>query len=222
MLTDKFFDRDAQIVARDLLGKALYVKYKNIWLSATIIETEAYYLHEKASHSSLGFTEKRKALFMPAGTIYMYHSRAGDSLNISCHGPGNAVLIKSGIPNLHSKDYPAMIKQMQKLNPSKNPVIPREIKKLCGGQTLLCKSLGLKIKDWDQKSFSKKAFYFADVDYHPKKLIVATRLGIAPHRDAHLMLRFVDYDHAPYCTSNPLTKKNLVLNRDYFIEIQND
>jgi len=43
-------------------------------LTAQILETEAYYLNDKASHASLGFTEKRKALFMPPGTIYMYFS----------------------------------------------------------------------------------------------------------------------------------------------------
>lgn len=83
MLSNNFFARDAQQVAKDLLGKVLRVKHQDIWLSAMIIETEAYYLHEKGSHASLGYTEKRKALFMPPGTIYMYHARGGDSLNIS-------------------------------------------------------------------------------------------------------------------------------------------
>ena len=94
MLNNRFFNRDAAIVAKDLLGKVLRVKHNTLWLSASIIETEAYYLNDKASHASLGYTEKRKALFMPAGTIYMYYARGGDSFNISCQGDGNAVLIK--------------------------------------------------------------------------------------------------------------------------------
>lgn len=218
MLKDSFFDRDPSIVAKDLLGKIIYVKQDNLWLAARIIETEAYYLHEKASHSSLGYTEKRKALFMSAGTIYMYHSRAGDSLNISCHGEGNAVLIKSGIPYEKAKNYATMIAKMQQLNPQKNSVTLRAEKKLCSGQTLLCKSLGLKIKNWDQKKLTKTQFYFADDNTKPTKIIIATRLGIAPHRDAHLMLRFIDYDNAEFCTSNPLKKKKHQLNRDYFFE----
>ena len=32
---------------------------------------------------------------MPPGTIYIYYARGGDSLNVSCGGDGNAVLIKS-------------------------------------------------------------------------------------------------------------------------------
>src|SRR5437016_196001 len=98
MLNHKFFDRDPQAVAKNLLGKVIHHRQGDIWLSAMIIETEAYYLSDKASHASLGFTQKRRALFMPAGTIYMYYARGADSLNISCRGEGNAVLIKSGMP----------------------------------------------------------------------------------------------------------------------------
>jgi len=96
-LPDGFFDRDAQTLARDLLGKVIRHRVGKIWLSARIIETEAYYVAEKGSHASLGYTEKRKALFLDGGHIYMYYARGGDSLNFSAHGPGNAVLIKSGV-----------------------------------------------------------------------------------------------------------------------------
>ena len=98
MLKPTFFDRDACQVAQQLLGKIIRRKHQGQWLSARIIETEAYYLAEKGSHASLGYTEKRSALFMPAGTIYMYYARGKDSLNISCRGKGDAVLIKSAFP----------------------------------------------------------------------------------------------------------------------------
>lgn len=97
MLPDDFFDRDAQLVACQLLGKVIRHRVNGLWLSARIIETEAYYLTDKGSHASLGYTDKRKALFLDGGHIYMYYARGGDSLNFSAHGPGNAVLIKSGV-----------------------------------------------------------------------------------------------------------------------------
>lgn len=99
-LPDAFFDRDAQVLARDLLGKVIRHRVGDLWLSARIIETEAYYCAEKGSHASLGYTEKRKALFLDGGHIYMYYARGGDSLNFSAQGPGNAVLIKSEAFNL--------------------------------------------------------------------------------------------------------------------------
>ncbi len=48
-------------------GKVIRHRVDGRWLSARIIETEAYYLAEKGSHASLGYTEKRRALFQAMG-----------------------------------------------------------------------------------------------------------------------------------------------------------
>ncbi len=215
-----FFNRDACLVAQQLLGKIIRRKYQGHWLAARIIETEAYYLEEKASHASLGYTQKRKALFMPAGTIYMYYARGKDSLNISCKGKGNAVLIKSAYPfsddpeNTSSLD--TSIKIMQQLNPAASGET-RSIEKLCKGQTLLCQSLNLKVREWDQQQFENKTFYFDDINKKPDQVIQTTRLGITTGRDEHLPYRFIDYNYAQFCTSNPLTKRNWVANKHYKI-----
>ena len=50
-LPDGFFDRDAQTLAKGLLGKVIRHRVGEVWLSARIIETEAYYLAEKGSHA---------------------------------------------------------------------------------------------------------------------------------------------------------------------------
>ena len=47
-LADSFFDRDAQTLARDLLGKVIRHRVGDLWLSARIIETEAYYCAENS------------------------------------------------------------------------------------------------------------------------------------------------------------------------------
>lgn len=203
MLTKSFFNRDPQIVAKELLGKVIRHKYRGVWLSAMIIETEAYYIHEKGSHASLGFTEKRKALFMPAGTIYMYYARGDDSFNISCKGEGNAVLLKSGIPYIDENTPKNMLEIMHQLNPVKNSSKARLMMNLCSGQTLLCKSLHLKVKDWNQKKFNEKILRIDDVDYKPKTIIQTTRLGIPKGRDEHLPYRFIDEQFKKYCTKRP-------------------
>lgn len=202
-LATAFFDRDASLVAQDLLGKVICVKQDALWLRARIIETESYYSHEKGSHASLGWTKKRHALFMPAGTIYMYYARGGDSFNISCQGAGNAVLIKSGFPFIDNFACDEMIARMQQFNPQKNGDL-RPLHKLCSGQTLLCKSLGLKVKEWDQKSFTQEKFYIADVDEVTPHILQTPRLGIPLERDAHLPLRFIDYRYQQYCTKKVL------------------
>src|SRR5690606_22844930 len=147
-LPASFFQRDAQCLAQALLGKVIRHYHNGLWLSARIIETEAYYLAEKGSHASLGYTEKRRALFMDGGYIYMYYARGGDSLNFSAAGPGNAVLIKSGYPWLDTISDAASLAQMQQNNPDARG-LPRPLTKLCAGQALLCRSLGLKVPAWD-------------------------------------------------------------------------
>jgi DNA-3-methyladenine glycosylase len=222
MLEAKFFNRDTCLVARELLGKVICRKYQGIWLKARIIETEAYYTEEKGSHASLGYTEKRKALFMPPGTIYMYYARGKDSLNISCKGPGNAVLIKSAFPVYKpSSDgqLPESIQLMQQLNPD-NQGEARPPKKLCRGQTLLCQSMDIKVSEWDQKQFDKTQFYFEDTGVRPEKIIKTTRLGIPEGRDHELHYRFIDYEYASYCTSNPLTKRSWSEGKHYAILTQ--
>ena len=216
ILTSHFFARDCARVASALLGKVIRRKYRQQWLSARIIETEAYYCTDKASHSSLGYTEKRKAMFMPPGTIYMYYARGADSLNISVGDAGDAVLIKAAYPYFDRLSPEKTLHAMQKLNPAANGSV-RPVHKLCAGQTLLCKSLQLKVPDWDQQQFDRECFFIEDVSIQPSAIIQTARLGIAAGRDEHLPLRFVDYDYAAYCTANPLTRRHWIKGRDYHI-----
>ena len=215
VLPDAFFDRDAQTLAKDLLGKVIRHRQGPYWLSARIIETEAYYLDEKGSHASLGYTEKRKALFLDGGHIYMYYARGGDSINFSAQGPGNAVLIKSAFPYMDALSDANALAQMQLNNPdAAGNARPPE--RLCAGQTLLCKALGLKVPNWDAKRFDEEQLYVEDAGIIVKHIIQATRLGIPSGRDEHLLYRFVDAEFARFCTRNPL-RRGQVEGRDYHL-----
>lgn len=198
-----FFDRDAQVVACDLLGKVLCHAPEGQALCAAIVEAEAYYLAEKASHASLGYTDKRRALFMPPGTIYMYFSRGGDSFNVSCAGAGNAVLVKAGRVPGDGPEHARMIAAMQRRNPLPSGQA-RPPARLCSGQTLLCRALGLRVRDWDAVPIGTGALRLLDVGYRPRAVVRTTRLGIPQGRDGHLPYRFVDAGHAAQATVNPL------------------
>ncbi|MHA6495216.1 DNA-3-methyladenine glycosylase [Pseudomonas borbori] len=204
-LNDAFFDRDAQLVARELLAKVLRHRQGDLWLSARIIETEAYYRDEKGSHASLGYTEKRKALFLDGGHIYMYYARGGDSLNFSAQGPGNSVLIKAAYPWLDAQSGAASLARMHANSPDAQSR-PRSLKKLCGGQTLLCKALGLKVPEWDARRFDPQRFFVDDVGVQPEQIVQTRRLGIPLGRDEHLPYRFVDAAYSRHCTRNPLRR----------------
>ena len=208
-LPTAFFNRDARTVARELIGKVVAHRTAGHWLRASIVEAEAYYREERGSHASLGFTPKRQALFMPPGTLYLYYARGGDSLNVSCRGEGNAVLIKGGRPwsdpAAGEQEAAAMLEAMQLRNP-----LPggrrRPGHRLCAGQTLLCRALGIKVPDWDQKALPQDDLTFLDVGYRPERLLRTPRLGIPPGRDEHLPYRFVDPEHSAAATRNPLTR----------------
>ncbi len=212
MLDTTFFDQDPLKLANALLGKVIRHKVEYPidsrqyhWLSARIIETEAYFLNDKASHSSLGFTEKRKAMFMSPGTIYMYFARGGDSLNFSARGEGNAVLIKSARPHVDQISPASTIDIMHKNNPINGRKRPPD--RLCSGQTLLCRSLGLKVHEWDQQVPDRNSLTLEDTGYTPEKVIRCPRLGISTGRDEHLPYRFIDFAEARFTTS-PTTTKN--------------
>lgn len=220
MLGNHFFNKDPELLAKALLGKILRRRINHpragvIWLAARIIETEAYYITEKGSHASLGFTEKRKALFMKPGTIYMYYARGRDSLNFSARGKGNAVLVKSGFPYVDEKSPSSSLEIMRELNPGRRTARPDG--KLCNGQTLLCRSLNLKVPEWNQQQLKRSEFRLEDVGDIPAVVVQCQRIGIPPGRDDHLLLRFVDEEYAPFCTSNPLTKKNWKQGKDYLV-----
>jgi DNA-3-methyladenine glycosylase len=105
---------------------------------------------------------------------------------------------------------------MQQLNPAPSGNT-RPLEKLCKGQTLLCRSLNLKVDEWDQQQFDAGHFYFDDAGIEPEKIIQTTRLGIPTGRDEHLPYRFIDYDFARFCSSNPLNKRSWVEGKHYTI-----
>ncbi len=205
IIPNSFFERDPREVAPDLLGKVLRHRIDGCWLEARIIETEAYLLEERGSHASLGETPSRRALFMEAGTIYMYYARGGDSFNFSCLGPGNAVLIKAGIPHPPESEDSEMLDRMQRRNPINGK--PRKSYKLCSGQTLFCKSLGLKVPDWNRKRLVPGTLELVDSQNPPVEILNTTRLGIPKGRDEHLLLRYLDSGYAGSCTQNPLKSR---------------
>lgn len=212
-LPDTFFDRDALLLAKDLLGKVIRHRQDPYWLAARIIETEVYRLEDKGSHASLGYTEKRKALFLDGGHIYMYYARGGDSLNFSAHGPGNAVLIKSAYPWVDELSDENALARMTLNNPDASGQ-PRPPERLCAGQTLLCRALGLKVPEWDGRRFDPARFYVEDAGVQVSQIIQTTRLGIPAGRDEHLPYRFVDAEYARFCTRNPL-RRGQIQGRDY-------
>ena len=148
-------------------------------------------------------------MFMAPGTIYMYYARGGDSLNFSAKGKGSGVLIKSGIAFVDRRSPAKTIDMMQTMNPINGR--ERDIEKLCSSQTLLCKSLGLKVPEWNQKRLHRGRFVLHDVGDNPSALIQAKRLGIPKGRDEDLPYRFLHPDYVHRATRNPLRGNHQII-----------
>ena len=203
---DTFFFEPPLLLARALVGTVLRRRIRECWLAVKIVETEAYALEDLASHSSLGRTPSREPMFGPPGTIYMYWSRGGPSLNISALGAGNAVLIKAGVPYFDDRSPQETLKVMHRLNPTRGGGT-RPQHRLCSGQSLLARCLDLKVAEWSGRSFDAQRFFLEDQGGQPS-LLQTRRLGIPKGRDEHLPWRFVDRRLSRSATRNPLTRRN--------------
>jgi len=72
-LPAKFYDRDTEQVARDLLGAVLRCTTSDGVASGRIVETEAYLgEHDLACHAAAGHTARTRWLYGEPGTAYVY------------------------------------------------------------------------------------------------------------------------------------------------------
>lgn len=101
-LTQSFFQRPAEDVARALIGKILVRRLRGKLFRARLIETEAYLGPEDlASHASKGRTRRTEVLFGPPGRAYVYLIYGlHEMLNVvaGALGQGQAVLIRAADP----------------------------------------------------------------------------------------------------------------------------
>lgn len=73
MLPLAFYQRDAETVARELLGQTLVRVQRNAVRRARIVETEAYVgAHDLACHAARGRTARTEVMFREGGYAYVY------------------------------------------------------------------------------------------------------------------------------------------------------
>lgn len=101
-LQRSFYRRDAETVARELVGTILVHRVGRVTRRARIVETEAYVgSHDLACHAAKGRTARTEVMFGDGGHAYVYLIYGMyDMLNIvtGAAGDAQAVLIRAAEP----------------------------------------------------------------------------------------------------------------------------
>lgn len=99
ILSRQFFERDTELVARELLGKVLCRSTPLGRMAGRIVEAEAYFgSGDEASHAGRGMTPRSKIMFGPPGIAYVYLNYGVHCLLNVVTGPegvAGAVLIRA-------------------------------------------------------------------------------------------------------------------------------
>jgi len=101
ILPRRFYERNPEVVAKDLLGKIIVRRLDDDILSGMIVETEAYYgPGDPASRAYDGMKNFNRPMWLDPGVAFIYNVHKYWMFNVVAHEPGGvgAVLIRAVEP----------------------------------------------------------------------------------------------------------------------------
>jgi DNA-3-methyladenine glycosylase len=181
VLPRAFYERETEIVAREMLGTVLECETDEGLASGIIVETEAYLgEHDLACHAAAGRTARTESLYGPPGTSYVYFI-------YGMYWCFNAVTRAEGLPSavlvraLEPLDGVALMRQ-------RRPRIGNEVE-LTNGPGKLCTALGID-GSMNGKGLQRKPLRIREgKPISDDKVEVTTRIGIT--RCADWPLRWI-------------------------------
>jgi DNA-3-methyladenine glycosylase len=170
-----FYDRDTELVARDLLGAVLRCVTPEGVASGRIVETEAYLgEHDAACHAAAGRTARTEVLYGAPGRAYVYFI-------YGMHWCVNAVTRAHGLPSavlIRALEPLTGIDLMRTRRPG-----ARALHELTNGPGKLCAALGI-TGALHGVSLRSSALTIRAGDPVPGRRIITTpRIGIAKAAD---------------------------------------
>lgn len=170
-----FFERPAELVARELLGAKLHRVIGKHHLVGRIVETEAYDQTEAACHGYRGITERTAPLFGHAGMSYVYFTYGMHfcfNVVTGAHGHGAAVLIRALEPLEE-------IEHMRTLRPK-----AKHDRDLLSGPAKLCQAFSIARNENLIDLIADDSLYLTTGRLHQGETVqVTTRIGITQARE---------------------------------------
>jgi len=191
-LSRKFYQRDAETLARALLGQVLVRALPDgTRLAGRITETEAYLgVEDKAAHSYAGRqTARNAAMWGPAGHAYVYFIYGMHyCMNVVARRAGDpqAVLLRA----LEPLEGPEV---MRVNRAGRIPVARLKPRNLCSGPARLCQALAIdRALDHTDLVTGSALFIERGCRVPPERIMASPRIGIDYAGEwAHKPLRFV-------------------------------
>lgn len=175
VLPRAFYERETEVVAREMLGTVLECETDDGIASGVIVETEAYIgEHDLACHAAAGRTARTEALYGPPGTSYVYFI-------YGMYWCFNAVTRTEGLPSavlvraIEPRDGMALMHK-------RRPRVKSEVD-LTNGPGKLCTALGI-TGSMSAKSLQRKPLLIREGEpVGDDKVEVTTRIGITKCAD---------------------------------------
>ena len=175
VLPRAFYERETEVVSRELLGAVLECETEDGTASGIIVETEAYLgEHDLACHAAAGRTARTEALYGPPGTSYVYFI-------YGMYWCFNAVTRTEGLPSA------VLVRAIEPLDGialmhKRRPRVKSEVD-LTNGPGKLCTALGI-TGSMSAQSLQRKPLVIREGEPVPDdKVEVTTRIGITKCAD---------------------------------------
>ncbi|MEW6506512.1 MAG: DNA-3-methyladenine glycosylase [Bacteroidota bacterium] len=171
----KFYKRDVHIVAKELLGKYIVKKTKDVFLCGRIVEVEAYDGSiDEASHSFRGNTKRNSVMFEGGGKLYVYFTYGMHfcaNVVTGSVNDGKAILIRAVEPI-------EGIEQMAVNRFGKKKLTENELVKLCNGPGKFCKAYNIDRDDNGTDITDDYIFICSAKKLKGDAIVTARRIGI--------------------------------------------
>jgi DNA-3-methyladenine glycosylase len=190
-LPREFYDRETEIVARELLGAVLECRTREGFAAGRIVETEAYVgEHDLACHAAAGRTARTAPLYGPPGIAYVY-------LIYGMYWCFNAVTRAEGAPSavlIRAVEPVAGVPLMRRRR-----AVRRDVD-LTNGPGKLCQALGIAGRHTWASLQRPPLVIRAGESVADREVVVTPRVGIT--RCADWPLRWL-IDESPYVSKTP-------------------